>query len=222
MMAYLVLPKNAEPPYQTVVYFPGSGAIHRRSSEDLSPRRNDYVLKSGRALLWPVYKSTYERGDGLVSDYPDETNYWKEHVIMWGKDFRRSIDYLETRDDIDADRLAFMGVSWGAAMGPIMMAIEPRLKAGVVVVAGLNFQKALPEVDEIHYLHRVDIPVLMLNGKYDFFFPYESSQLPYFELMATPDEHKRLVVHEAGHSFPRTELVKETLGWLDRYLGEVK
>ena len=64
--------------------------------------------------------------------------------------------------------------------------------------------------------------MLMLNGKYDFFFPYESSQLPYFELMATPDEHKRLVVHEAGHSFPRTELVKETLAWLDRYLGEVR
>ena len=107
-------------------------------------------------------------------------------------------------------------------MGPIMMAIEPRLKAGVVVVAGLNFQKALPEVDEVHYLQRVEIPVIMLNGKYDFFFPYETSQVPYFELMGTAGEHKRLVVHEAGHSFPRTELVKETLGWLDRYLGKVR
>jgi len=222
MMAYLFLPKNADPPYQTVVYFPGSGSIHSRSSENLYIRRTDYVVKSGRALLWPVYKSTYERGDGLVSDYPDETNNWKEHIIMWGKDLKRSIDYLETREDIDTDRLAFMGISWGAAMGPIMMAIEPRFKAGVVVVAGLNFQKALPEVDELHYLHRVKIPVLMLNGKYDFFFPYETSQVPYFELMGTPDEDKRLVVHEAGHSFPRTELVKETLEWLDRYLGRVE
>ena len=107
-------------------------------------------------------------------------------------------------------------------MGPIMMAIEPRFKAGVVVVAGLNFQKALPEVDEVHYLQRVRIPLLMLNGKYDFFFPYETSQVPYFELLGTRAEDKRLVVHEAGHSFPRTELVKETLGWLDRYLGEVQ
>ncbi len=222
MMAYLFLPKNAEPPYQTIVYFPGSGSIHSRSSEDLSLGRSDYIPKSGRALLFPVYKSTYERGDGLVSDYPDETNHWKEHVVMWGKDLKRSIDYLETREDVDTDRLAFMGVSWGAAMGPIMMAVEPRLKAGVVVVAGLNFQKALPEVDEVHYLQRVRIPVLMLNGKYDFFFPYETSQLPYYELMGTPAEHKRLVVHEAGHSFPRTELVKETLGWLDQYLGPVR
>ena len=219
MMAYLFLPKHGQPPYQTVAYFPGSGSIHSRSSEGLTVGRIDYVVKSGRALLWPVYKSTYERGDGLVSDYPDETNNWKEHIIMWGKDLKRSIDYIETREDIDADRLAFMGVSWGAAMGPIMMAIEPRFKAGVVVVAGLNFQKALPEVDEVHYLQRVKIPVLMLNGKYDFFFPYETSQVPYFELMATPAEHKRLVVHEAGHSFPRTERARETLEWLDRYLG---
>ena len=222
MLAYLFLPRDGEPPYQTVVYFPGSGAIHTRSSADLSLQRSDFIPKSGRALLFPVYKSTYERGDGLVSDYPDETNNWKEHIIMWGKDLRRSIDYLETRDDIDTARLAFMGVSWGAAMGPIMMAIEPRFKAGVVVVAGLNFQKALPEVDEVHYLQRVEIPVLMLNGKYDFFFPYETSQLPYFELMKTPPEHKKLVVHEAGHSFPRTEMVKETLAWLDRYLGAVR
>ena len=63
---HLYLPKNAEPPYQTVVYFPGSGAIHTRSSEDLSLRRSDYIPKSGRAFLYPVYKSTYERGDGLV------------------------------------------------------------------------------------------------------------------------------------------------------------
>jgi serine/threonine protein kinase/formylglycine-generating enzyme required for sulfatase activity/dienelactone hydrolase len=222
MMAYLFVPRNAEPPYQTVVYFPGSGSIHSRSSENLGLRRTDYVVKSGRAFLWPVYKSTYERGDGLVSDYPDETNNWKEHIIMWGKDLKRSIDYLETREDIDAERLAFMGVSWGAAMGPIMMAVEPRFKAGVVVVAGLNFQKALPEVDELHYLQRVRIPVLMLNGKYDFFFPYETSQVPYFELLGTKPEEKKLVVHEAGHSFPRTERARETLEWLDRYLGEVR
>ncbi len=149
------------------------------------------MVKSGRALLQPVYKSTYERGDGLASDYPDETANWKDHIIMWGKDLRRSVDYLETRDDIDCERLAFEGLSWGAAMAPIMIAIEPRIKAGIVVVAGLNFQTSLPEVDEVHYIRRVRIPMLMLNGKYDFFFPYETSQLPYFELLGTPEGLKK-------------------------------
>ena len=78
MMAYLFLPKNVQPPFQTVVYFPGSGAIHQRSSESLSiSLRNRFFLQSGRAFLFPVYKSTYERGDDLRSDYPEETNFWK-------------------------------------------------------------------------------------------------------------------------------------------------
>ena len=59
MMAYLFLPKKAKPPYQTVVYFGGSDAIHTRSSDFFSGD-GDFLLKSGRALVWPIYKSTYE------------------------------------------------------------------------------------------------------------------------------------------------------------------
>jgi poly(3-hydroxybutyrate) depolymerase len=171
--------------------------------------------------MFPIYKSTYERGDGLVSDYPDETANWRDHVIMWGKDLRRSVDYLESRDDIDRDRLAFQGLSWGAAMAPIMMAVEPRIKAGIVVVAGLNFQTSLPEVDQPNYITRVTVPVLMLNGKYDFFFPYETSQVPYFELLGTPPGLKKLVVDESSHSFPNTDRARESLAWLDQHLGPV-
>jgi len=67
-----------------------------------------------------------------------------------------------------------------------MPAVESRIKTGVLVVAGLLYQRALPEVDQIHFLPRVEIPMLMLNGKYDFFFPYETSQLPFYELLGTP------------------------------------
>jgi eukaryotic-like serine/threonine-protein kinase len=83
----------------------------------------------------------------------------------------------------------------------------------------LLFQRALPEAEAIHFLPRITSPVLMLNGKYDFFFPYETSQRPFFELLGTPKSDKRLIVYEGGHSVPRTQLVKEALAWLDRYLG---
>jgi dienelactone hydrolase len=222
MTAYLFLPKHGTPPYQTVVMFPGSGAIHTRSSADVAPGRGSFAPKGGRALLLPVYKSTYERGDGLVSDYPDTSNNWKDHILMWGKDFRRSIDYVETREDLDSGRIAYLGLSWGSAMAPFMIAIEPRVKAGVLVVAGLNFQKALPEVDEVAYTMRVKVPILMLNGKYDFFFPYDTSQLPFFELLGTPQEHKKLVVQESSHAFSQAELARESLAWLDQYLGPVR
>ncbi len=222
MMAYLFLPKNGAAPYQTAIYFPGSNSIHNRSSESLRLSRTKFLMKSGRALMYPIYKSTYERGDGLKSDYPDQTNFWKEHVIMWTKDFSRSIDYLQTRKDIDSDKLVYFGVSWGGAMGGIIPAVEKRIKGSLLLVAGLLFQPALPEVEAVNYLPRIKVPVLMLNGKYDFFFPYETSQLPFYTLLGTAPEHKKILVYEEGHFVPNTEFVKESLSWLDKYLGPVK
>ena len=64
-------------------------------------------------------------------------------------------------------------------------------------------------------------PVLMLNGKYDFFFPYETAQVPFYERLGTPATHKKLVVYETSHSFPATDMARESLAWLDDYLGPV-
>jgi dienelactone hydrolase len=222
MMAYLFVPKSGAPPYQTVVLFPGSGAIQQRSSKTLNLGRVDFLVKSGRAVLQPIYKGTFERGGELTSDYPTESTFWKDYVIMWGKDLARSVDYLETRSDVDSDRLAYFGLSWGAAMGNMMPAIETRLKANVLYVAGLNFQRALPEVDQINYVSRVKQPTLMLNGELDFFFPEETSQKPMFDLLGTPEEHKKRLVYPGGHSVPRTEMIRESLAWLDEYLGPVR
>lgn len=41
----------------------------------------------------------------------------------------RTVDYLESRDDIQSDRLAYFGVSWGGRLGAIIPAVEPRLRA---------------------------------------------------------------------------------------------
>jgi len=64
-------------------------------------------------------------------------------------------------------------------------------------------------------------PTLILNGELDFFFPSETSQRPMFELLGTPAEHKKRLVFPGGHSVPRTEMIRESLEWLDRYLGPV-
>jgi dienelactone hydrolase len=180
-----------------------------------------FLLKAGRAVMFPVYKGTYERGDGLDSDYPEQTISYKDHVIMWVKDISRSIDYLETREDIDSSKLAYLGVSWGGGMGAIVPAVEKRLDTSVLFVAGLYFQRALPEVDGVNYVSRVTHPVLMLNGEYDFFFPLETSQRPMFELLGTPEKDKRWRVYPGSHSFPWPEVIRESLDWLDKYLGPV-
>ena len=107
-------------------------------------------------------------------------------------------------------------------MGAIVPAIEKRFKVSVLLVAGLNMQKSLPEVEQHNYLPRNTIPTLMLNGKYDFFFPYESAQRPFYELLGTPENDKKLILYEGSHSVPRLELIKEVLAWLDTYLGPVE
>ena len=69
----------------------------------------------------------------------------------------------------------------------------------------------------------LEIPVLMLNGRYDYQFPLEASPRPLFRLLGTPDADKKLVVYETGHSdLPHGEEVRATLDWLDKYLGPVR
>ena len=92
----------------------------------------------------------------------------------------------------------------------------------VLMGAGFYFQKSRPEVDQINFAPRVTIPTLMVDGRYDFIFPRETSQEPLYRLLGTPSEHKRLANFDGGHFVPRHHLIKETLDWLDRYLGPVE
>ncbi|MEJ2483712.1 MAG: SUMF1/EgtB/PvdO family nonheme iron enzyme, partial [Gemmatimonadota bacterium] len=102
MLAHLFVPKNARPPYQAAVYFPGSGAIYQ---DTLSSWAGEFLVKDGRAVIIPVYDGTFERRDDLETDTPNETIAYRDRVIRWYQDLGRSIDYLETRDDIDASKL---------------------------------------------------------------------------------------------------------------------
>src|SRR5581483_2017960 len=182
----------------------------------------DAVLRSGRAVIYPVYKSTYERGDGMESDVANTSSSWRDHVIMWTKDASRAVDYIETRPDLDHNKIAYYGYSWGAVMGAIIPAVDPRFKVVVLASGGVDFHPSLPEVDTINFLPRIKQPTLMLNGKYDFFFPEQSTQEPFYRLLGSQKEEKKHIVYDVGHAIPRNELIKEMLNWFDEYLGPVK
>jgi dienelactone hydrolase len=231
VLAHLFLPSNGIPPYQTVIYFPGSASSWMPSSEDLENYYEftmflSYLVRSGRAVLYPVYKGTFERGSpeymSLLSD-PTKANTYAstELMVQEVKDIRRSIDYLRTRPDIDSNKIAYMGMSWGAGMGTIIPAVEDRFKASVLIAGGLS-GLGRPEACDINYVSRVRTPTIILNGKYDVFCPPETSSKPMFDLLGTPPENKRLILYETDHIPPRVEYIKETLAWLDNYLGPVK
>jgi len=222
--AYLFLPKNAEPPFQTVITFPGVYALDIKSSGRLETQYFDFIIRSGRAVMHPIYKGMYERTiGGSFAAYAAQPNVWRELAVQWYKDLGRSIDYLETRPEIDRQKLAYHGMSLGAVEGPRLMALEPRLKAGVLLWGGSYGRGEIPaEVDPLHFAPRSRVPTLMVNSRYDFIFPLESSQVPLFGLLGTPEKDKRHFLVEGGHASLNQEVVRETLGWLDRYLGPVK
>jgi serine/threonine protein kinase/formylglycine-generating enzyme required for sulfatase activity/dienelactone hydrolase len=221
--AYLFLPKRGSPPYQIVVYFSHAGGLERIPSEgNLQIDQIAFFIKSGRAVLYPVVKGMYERYGPLTTHYPQPTNAYRDTVIQMSKDVRRAIDYLETRPEIDMTKLAYYGVSFGATMGPIMVAMEARFQTAIFTLGGFYLQRRAAEVDQVNFAPRVRCPVLMLNGRYDWIFPLDSSQTPMFRFLGTPEKDKKQVLFDTGHSVASNRLIKETLDWLDRYLGPVK
>jgi pimeloyl-ACP methyl ester carboxylesterase len=104
-------------------------------------------------------------------------------------------------------------------MAPVFLAVEPRFKAAVLIVGGFYVQRSAPEVEAINFAPQVKIPVLMLNGRFDFFLPEDTTQMPMFQFLGTPDADKRRVVYDTGHNIPRPALIRESLAWLDKYLG---
>ncbi len=217
MRAYLFLPETGSPPYQTVIFFPGYGAFQMRSSRDMSLTFVDFIVRSGRAFLYPVYKGTYERATPAATGPNGE----RELRVAWSRDLGRAIDYLETRSDIDRARLAFYGVSAGADAGVILTALEPRLKTSVLQGTGIG-DDATPEIDLVNYAPRIRIPTLMLNGRYDFGNPVDTRQRPLFDLLGSLPEQKRHAVLETGHALPIEQVSREILPWLDHYLGRVR
>jgi cephalosporin-C deacetylase-like acetyl esterase len=219
VIAYLFLPKNVSAPYQTVVYFPHSGAQSFRALEPSQFALIDFLMKSGRALMFPIYKDTYERlgnppNSGTVAE--------RDETIQQADDLRRSVDYLETRSDIDRNRLAYFSISWGSELGPIMTALEKRFKAAIFAAGGCDPATVLPEADPMNFAPRVKIPVLLINGRYDFVFPMETCQEPLFRALGAPDADKKHVLYDTGHAPPLLPMMKDTLNWLDHYLGPVK
>jgi formylglycine-generating enzyme required for sulfatase activity len=214
----LFLPRDVKPPYQVVMYFPGSEAVRMQHSRSAYLHFLEFLLRTGRAVAFPVYQQTYERRRQRTGQ-----NFLREISIQRGLDARRVIDYLDTRADIDSKTIAFYGVSLGAQLAPVFLVVEPRFVTGVLFSGGFETWVIPPETDPVNFAPRVTKPVLMVNGREDFDLPYETAQLPMFNMLGTKPADKQHIVLEGGHLPPKPqEVFKAILDWLDRYLGPVK
>lgn len=223
MAAYLFLPKGVTPPYQTIVFFPSARVLDLTNSRTLGDTGYfDYIVQSGRAVLYPVYQDTYERR--LRHGLPGASQEI-ELSIQRSRDLGRALDYLRTRPDIASDKLAYLGVSMGSAEGVIYATLaQDRLKTAVFLDGGYFLGQAPPGGDQADFAPRLKKPVLMVNGRYDFTFSLERSQNPLFRMLGTPEADKRHVVLDTPHDVLalRPALVRTVLEWLDKYLGRAR
>jgi serine/threonine protein kinase len=225
IISYLFLPKGTKPPYQSIVYFPGIGVFNDFSSDllgDFYPV--SLLVKSGRAVLYPIYKGSYERYDKQKPFQLSDKLVVLEYCIKWTKDVRRSVDYLQTREDIDMNKLTYCGWSSGEGFGPIALAVEDRIKFGIFMHGGLWIEDEFPAAAEpANFAPRVKVPVLKVNGREDFTFPLKLSQEPMYRLLGSVD--KKHILHPGGHTLfalLSKEIRDEMFTWIDEHLGPIK
>ena len=83
-------------------------------------------------------------------------------------------------------RLGYYGRSFGASMPLPLLALESRLKVAILHSAGFTYRRLPAEMDAVNYVSRIKMPVLMMTGRHDYVFPYQTSQKPLFDLLGTP------------------------------------
>ncbi|MCH7678573.1 protein kinase [candidate division KSB1 bacterium] len=224
VVAYLYLPKGAQAPYQCINYVVSSTVFFARTAAEEVEAILASQIKAGRAVMAVVPRGALEREWPGHRNYPSrdrvQTVETRDVVILRITEFRKGLDYLETRDEIDMGRIAHIGLSWGAKFAAIVLnAVEPRIRSSLFIGGGLGQRFPLPEVNPVNFAPRIKKPALVLTGKYDETTPYQPFARLLFELLPGP---KRLELVESGH-LPPLEIRNPIINsWLDETLGPVK
>ena len=194
---------------KAIIYFPGSNALYRDKLN--YPASITTIVNSGVDVIFPEYLSTYSRRDGMKTDIGNTTMNYRDHLITWVKEVRYAVDYAIQ----NGYEPHYFGVSWGGQVGVNILAIEDRFKTGILYVGGISLDDVREEIQPEKYAARIKTPTLLLNGRYDFYFPYQSSQLPLFNLMNLDNNNKRHVVVDYAHYVPTHIVREETLKWIN-------
>ena len=155
------------------------------------------------------------------------------------KDLQRAVDVLRSRSNVDDDRIAYLGVSYGGAMGSLFVGIERRIKAAVLVVGDgglvshftgpedlsfmaslscgirLNWFKDMAPIEPIRFISNASPTALLLqSGLLDNLVPVADAEL----LHAAAPQPKKMIWYNAGHGLNQ-QASFDRLDWLHQEIG---
>jgi dienelactone hydrolase len=102
----------------------------------------DHLVASGFNVLRFERKAAFLAPGTTLEQQKDVV---REVVI----DARRALDWWLAQPGVDADRVGVVGISMGGIYATLLMAADPRIRAGVFVITGANVAELLARVTEI-------------------------------------------------------------------------
>lgn len=234
----MLLPKR-EDKIPCIVFLHGYGG-----SKDDIREAVDLVAGEGYALMAIDAEYHGERRENGKELYSPDVNDSVRGIIQTVIDLRRAIDYLETRPEIDIERVGYVGGSMGGILGAIFIGVEPRIKAAALIVAGGNMslmiresqhytmpaireylqregisyeelQKMLDPIDPMNFIEYFSPrPVVFHLGRFDKIVPAEAGR----QLYEAAGEPKQVYWYDAGHDVPLDLVLARILDFMDQNL----
>ena len=154
------------------------------------------------------------------------------------KDLQRAVDVLRAQASVDDDRIAYVGFSYGGAMGALFAGIERRVKTAVLAVPDgglvshmtgpedLAFMSALPcatraawfqamsPIEPIRFIANASAPLLLQNGRSDTLVPAPDAEA----LHAAAPKSRTIRWYDAGHSLDQ-QAAYDRHDWLRDHIG---
>ena len=230
--AYLVVP-SGKGPFAAVLF----GHWGNGTRAEFIPEAKLYA-RAGAVSLIPDYPWDRPQPWHKTPDHFDKPELDREIEIQAVVDLRRGIDLLLARPDIDPERLAYVGHSYGAQWGSILSAVDRRMKtsvlmAGVAEMADIllrsddpgmvDFRKGQPagqlekyaqvtgDIDAIHFVeHAAPIPLLLQFANYEQYFDKTSME----HYVAAASDPKKVLYYDTGHDLNDPQALEDRYDWL--------
>ena len=213
---YLAIPTSGSPPYPCVLQIHGltgskEGWWRHRASLTMG------LLSEGYAVL--ALDAVHHGERAATLDYASPRNLigkpgFVPRVIESTKDYRRAIDYLSGRSEIDTSRVGVIGDSMGTLISLALAAVDDRVRV-IVLVVPVPFPYRYALAPQNYARAMKDRPLLMLSATQDRWYSPEQAQA-LFDLIDS--KTKKLVWYESGHTTLPAESVQESIGWITKYL----